>query len=151
MSYTVTLYNNSSDPNQMNKSLTLIGSANCDFKSQMDIENPVVYISGGSHTGVNYLYIPHFGRYYFAKYLGGTSNTSTFECTSDPLMSFKNGILNSPAVIARNPWHFDKYLPDSQMPVESRTIRSTYKFPNVNIFGGTNNCYVLTTIGSGAE
>ena len=150
MSYTVNLYTNASDEKEMNKALTLIGTATCDFKNQMDVENPTVYITGGSHTGVNYMYIPHFGRYYFAKYLGGTSNTSTFECQSDPLMSFKAGILSSPAVIEKNSWHYDKYIPDGDMPVESRTVRSTFKFPNDH-FDGSGNCYVLTTIGSGAE
>lgn len=150
MSYTVNLYTNASDEKEMNKALTLVGTVSCDFKNQMDVENPTVYISGGSHTGVNYMYIPHFGRYYFAKYLGGTSNTSTFECQSDPLMSFKAGILSSPAVIEKNSWHYDKYIPDGDMPVESRTVRSTFKFPNDH-FDGSGNCYVLTTIGSGAE
>ena len=150
MAYTVTLYTNSSDPNEMNKSISLVGTASCDIKSQLDVETPVIDILGGSYTNVNYLYIPHFGRYYSAKYLSGTSNRATFECQSDPLMSFKTGILNSPAVIAKNPWHYDKYLPDGDMPVESRTIRSTFKFPN-NHFDGSGNCYVLTTIGSGAE
>lgn len=150
MAYTVTLYTNSSDPNEMNKSIALVGTASCDIKSQLDIENPVIDIMGGSYTNVNYVYIEHFKRYYYAKYLGGTSNRATFECQSDPLMSFKAGILSSPAVIEKNSWHYDKYIPDGDMPVESRTVRSTFVFPN-NPFSGTDNCYVLTTIGSGAE
>ena len=151
MSYSVNLYINSSDVNHLNKNISLQATASCDFKAPIDVENPVIYINAGAgYDNVNYLYIPEFGRYYFAKCIGGTSNTLTFECVSDPLMSFKTGILNSPAVVSRNPWHYDKYINDSRLPIESRSYRSTYKFPHTTRFDGTNNCYILTTIGTGA-
>ena len=148
MSYTCTLYKNSSAPNHMNKSLTSLGDAACDFKNPINVENPVIYLSGtDAYDKVNYIYIPEFGRYYFATCTGGTGATLTFECTSDPLMSFKSAILASKAVVSRNPWKFDKYIHDDKMPVESRNIRSTFKFPNTNVFDGTHNCYILTTLG----
>lgn len=148
MSYTVQLYKNSSNPNAMNKSIAHRADVNCEFKAPMDRERPTIYISAtDAYDDVNYIYIPEFGRYYFANCIGGTSQTLTYECLSDPLMSFKSGILNSPAVIARNPWHYDKYVPDSKLPVESRTVRSTFKFPNAELFNGDNNSYILSTIG----
>lgn len=119
----------------------------CDFKNPMDVENPVVYINASDeYADFNYMYIPTFGRYYFCKAVAGVSHTLTFECTSDPLMSFKSAILASKAVVARNPWKYDKYLPDSQMPIESRMIKGTFNFPN-NHFSGINNSYILTTLG----
>lgn len=148
MSFNCTLYNNTSNPNVMNKSISALATVACDFKNMIDVENPEVYISAGSgYDKANYMYIPEFGRYYFCKAKAGTGNTLTFECISDPLMSFKNAILSSPAVISRNPWHFDLYLPDSKVPVESRTVSGTFKFPNTNVFGGANNCYILTMLG----
>lgn len=148
MSYTVQLYKNSSNPNALNKSISLQATVTCEFKAPMDRERPTIYISAtDAYDGVNYVYIPEFNRYYFANCIGGTSQTLTFECLSDPLMSFKSGILSSPAVIARNPWHYDKYLPDNRLPVESRTVRGTFKFPNASLFDGSKNCYILTTIG----
>ena len=148
MSYTVNLYNNSSDVNRLNKTITLRATSTCEFKAPMDVERPIIYISAtADYDDVNYVQIPEFGRYYFAKCIGGTSQTLTFECFSDPLMSFKSGILSSPAVIARNPWHYDKYIPDNRLPVESRTVRSTFKFPNASLFDGSKNCYILSVIG----
>ena len=97
---------------------------------------------------MNYLYIPQFGRYYYAKPVGGRGANITYECSSDVLMSFKAGILASPAVISRNPWHFDLYLPDPKLPVEARTVSSVLKFPGDH-FNGLNNSYILTCIGSG--
>ena len=150
MSYTCTIYMNSSAPNHVNKVLSGATDIDCDFKAPMDVENPTIYIAAAdTYDKYNYVYIPEFGRYYFAKCIGGTSQTLTFECTSDPLMSFKSGLLSAKAVISRNPWKYDKYISDSKLPVESRTIRGTFKFPNDH-FNGSNNCYILTTLGSGS-
>lgn len=150
MSYTCTLYINSSNPNVMTKALSGATDCACDFKKPVDVENPTIYINAGSgYDTYNYIYIPEFGRYYFAKAIAGTSNTLTFECTSDPLMSFKNAILNSKAVIARNPWKYDKYIPDAQLPIESRTVRGTFKFSGTHFSNESNYSYILTTLGCG--
>ena len=147
MAYSCTLYVNSSGTDYLNKNLSAGTTLSCEFKAPVDVENPVVYVSGGaSLDGFNYMYIPEFGRYYFAKPVGGTGNTITFECVSDPLMSFRDQILGCPAVISRNPWHWDLYLPDPKIPVEARTISAVKKFPE-NHFRGNNNCYILTVLG----
>lgn len=150
MSYTCTLYNNTSDPNVINKSITSLGDFTCEFKQGIDVERPTVYVAAGStYDKANYMYVPEFGRYYFCHAIGGTSQTLTFECVSDPLMSFAGGILAADAVIARNPWRYDLYLPDPDMPIEARTIKGSFKFPNTELFKGNYNCYILTTLGSG--
>ena len=151
MGYTCTLYTNSSNPNVINKSITSLGDFSCDFKSMIDVETPEVYVAAGAaYDQANYMYIPEFGRYYYCKARVGTGNTITFECESDPLMSFKSGILSSPAVIAKNPWKYDKYISDPGIPIEARTVRGTFKFPQ-NHFDGSLNSYILITLGSGSS
>lgn len=150
MSYNVDLYVNSSDTNVMTKNIAFLATVSCDFKTPIDVENPVVYIGADdTYAACNYIYISQFGRYYYAKPIGGTSQTITLQCQSDPLMSFKQGILAAKAVIARNPWHYDKYIPDGAMPMESRTVRGTFKFTGDH-FNGANNCYILTILGCGS-
>lgn len=150
--YTIYLYLNSSAPNHIIKSLSGETEVQCEFKQPMDVENPTIYISATDvYDTYNYVYIPEFGRYYYAKCIGGTSQTLTFECKSDPLMSFATQIKASKAVVARNAWVYDKYIHDPKIPIESRTVTGTYKFPNQNIFNGDNNSYILTTIGSGGS
>lgn len=147
MSYTCTLYTMTGDPHSFNKTLSSLGDFSCDFKNIIDVETPEVYVAAGAaYDQANYMYISEFGRYYYAKARAGTGNVITFECESDPLMSFKAQILTCPAVIARNPWMYDKYIQDSKMVLESRNIRSTFEFPE-NYFSGSNNCYILTTLG----
>lgn len=150
MAYNVDLYINSSDKNVMNKNITFLATAECEFKTPLDIENPTIYLNADvAYTACNYIYIAQFGRYYYAKPTGGTSNTVTLTCQSDPLMSFKTGILASKAVVSRNAWHYDKYISDGSLPVESRTVKATFNFPN-DPFNGANNCYILTILGCGS-
>ena len=146
MSVNVKFYITGDNPNVMNKSLTLIASVDCDIKEPVNKESPEIYVSGNL-IGVNYAYIAEYGRYYNVYPTGEHGITTRLRLESDPLMSFKSGILASPAVIARNPWHFDLYVPDPKLPIEARTASAILKFPNQTVFDGNNNTYVLTTIG----
>ena len=147
MSVNVKFYITGDNPNVMNKSLTQIASVDCDIKEPVNKERPEIYVQGNL-IGVNYAYIAEFGRYYFVYPTGEHAMTTRLQLESDPLMSFKAGILASPAVVARNPWHFDLYVPDNNLPIEARTASAVLKFPGRD-FDGTNNTYILTTIGSG--
>ena len=147
MSVTVIFYTTGDNPNVMDKSLTQLSSLDCDIKEPVNKERPEIYVTGNL-IGVNYAYIADFGRYYFVYPTGEHANTTRLQLESDPLMSFSTAILASPAVVARNPWHFDLYVPDNNLPIEARTASAVLKFPGRD-FDGTNNTYILTTIGSG--
>lgn len=146
---TVYFYNNSSNTHVMNKEILQIGSADVQFKEPFDIARPVIYLAhNDSILNANYCYIPWVGRYYYGHMEGENGvNMRFYASESDPLMSFKDAILASPAVISRNPWHFDLYVPDPKLPVEARTASGIISFTG-NHFKGDNNSYILTTIGS---
>ena len=146
MSVNVKFYITGDNPNVMNKTLSQIASLDCNIKEPVNKERPEIYVSGNL-MGANYAYIADFGRYYFVYPTGEHAGTTRLQLESDPLMSFKEGILSSPAVIARNPWHFDLYVADPKLPIETRTASAILKFPNQSVFDGNNNTYVLTTIG----
>lgn len=141
----IVLYRTGSDPNEMNKTLSTVGTYNCELKQPVDKEYPEITISGNA-MGANYGYIADFGRYYWLKPITQNNSITKVQGESDPLMSFKGGILASPAVVSRNAWHWDLYLPDNKLPVETRTASAVIKFPE-NHFSGANNCYILTTLG----
>ena len=145
MSVNVKFYITGDNPNNMNKSLSEIASVDCDIKEPVDKVNPEIYVQGNL-IGVNYAYIAEYGRYYWVYPTGEHGIKTRLRLESDPLMSFKAGILASPAVISRNPWHFDMYVPDPKLPIEARSTSSIINFPN-NPFNGSDNSYILTTIG----
>lgn len=145
----VTFYNNASNNHVFNPALSQLAQFDVYFKDQIDVENPDIYVKNdASIINANYCYIPQFGRYYHCKAVGDVNQTIHFVCQSDPLVSFKSAILASPAVISRNPWHFDLYVPDPKLPIEARSAGAVLKFSG-NHFSGSNNSYILTTIGSG--
>jgi hypothetical protein len=150
MSINVNFYITGDNPNVMNKTLTLIAeNVPCDIKEPADSEKPFLFTTGDL-MHANYAYIEHFGRYYWVYPETGQGMTTRYRLESDPLIRFRAGILSSPAVIARNPWHFDLYVPDPKLPVEARTASAVLPFPNKTIFDGNNNSYILTTLGSGS-
>lgn len=141
----ITLYNTGSDPNELNKTLSAIGTYSCTLKTPVDVENPEIRINGTA-LNANYAYIPDTGRYYHLTPITQNNAFVVYQGKSDPLMSFKPGLLQSEAVISRQAWHWDLYLPDNEMPIETRTASAVLKFPQ-NHFSGADNCYILTTIG----
>lgn len=151
MDTTVTFYNRSSNQHTVHASLSLITTVQVKLKEPINIEQPEILLSGAQGAiKANYVHIPDLGRYYTCHSELERGQLVRFICDeSDVLMSFQNAILNSPAVISRNPWHFDLYLPDPKLPVERRTASAVLKFPETGKFNGQNNCYILTTIGAG--
>lgn len=148
MGVKVDFYQTGDNPKIMDKTLTLIASqVDCDIKEPTSVDSPYLFTTGDL-AHVNYAYIEHFGRYYWVYPETGLGMTTRYRLESDPLMSFKAAIRTSPAVIARNPWHFDLYVPDPKLPIEARTASAVLKFPQ-NHFNGDNNSYILTTLGSG--
>lgn len=148
MSINVNFYTTGDNPNVITKTLTLIAeNVPCDIKEPADRERPFLFTTGDM-ISANYAYIEHFGRYYWVYPETGQGITTRYRLESDPLMSFAAAIKAAPAVVARNPWHFDLYLPDPKLPIEARTASAILKFTQ-NHFSGTNNCYILTTLGSG--
>ena len=148
MGVLVDFYRTGDNPKVFNKTLQLIATqVDCDIKEPTSVDSPYLFTTGDL-AHVNYAYIAHFGRYYWVYPETGFGMSTRYRLESDPLMSFKNAILASPAVIARNPWHFDLYVPDPKLPVEARTASGIIKFSGRH-FSGTNNSYILTTLGSG--
>lgn len=149
MGVKVDFYRTGDNPKVFDKTLQLIASqVDCDIKEPTSIDSPYLFTTGDL-AHVNYAYIAHFGRYYWVYPETGFGMTTRYRLESDPLMSFRAAILACPAVIARNPWHYDLYVPDPKLPIEARTASAVIPFPNQTTFDGNNNSYILETLGSG--
>ena len=97
----ITLYKNNSERNCVTKTLTNPRTLNGTLRQETSIKNPIITIAGDENTPFfNYAYIEDFARYYFITDIKSIRNgvwEISFLC--DVLMSFKNDILNSYAVI----------------------------------------------------
>lgn len=119
MAVNVTLYQNYSSPDFVNKNIELISSIPCIIKDDTDIMHPVIEFSSPL-TGGNYCYIQRFSRYYYINQqslLRGQQ--SEIRLDVDVLMSFKNTIYSSKVIAERATNHVNKFLPDI-IPLEAR-------------------------------
>lgn len=93
MALDIYLYDCSSDPNELTKTLTSELQLNGEFRDVIDIVNPEILVDGNIDAH-NYAYIPEFARYY---YITESSIVRTgltlLRLRSDPLMSFRTQIL----------------------------------------------------------
>ena len=103
----ITLYRNNSERNCVNKTLTNPRILNGTLRQETSIKTPVITIAGNDNTPFyNYAYIEEFSRYYFITDIKSVRNgiwEISFLC--DVLMSFKNDILNSYAIVDHTTEH----------------------------------------------
>ena len=98
----VVLYNNASDPEVVDKALTVIGSATASPYESISVESPTLILSDLSVSNVsrvNYMYIEDLGRFYNTRLVMGNNGLYTAYGEVDPLTSFKNAVLNLTCVI----------------------------------------------------
>ena len=144
-------YQNASDKRVINKTLNIqYTMSGCQLATPTSATDPEVIIdmTEGLYQ-YNYCYIPYFSRYYYITDMVELDGVRmSIKCHVDPLMSFKDEILNCNVNSRTNENSYDMYLPDDR-PVETRYIRYSKKF-GVS-FDDFENSYVLITVGNGAS
>ena len=107
----VKLYINESNNNVLNKKITLISEVNILLKYDVDIYKPIIKIKSPLLNNCNYVYIEDFKRYYYITNKKSI-NTDVIELSlkCDVLMSFKNDIINSKALIIKSENLINDYI-----------------------------------------
>lgn len=97
----VTLCNNSSERNEINKTLSTGETFSGTLRRETSVSDPAIMLEyNGNLSGYNYCYIPDFSRYYYITDITSVrTNLWTFKCHVDVLMSFKSSILSSVAIL----------------------------------------------------
>lgn len=109
----VNFYNSKIKKNEINKTLATPIVKTCSVKDGITLEDPVIYMSYDiSLLGLNYAYIPDFGRYYFVTGIEIDGKTIYISLHVDVLMSFKNDILASMGTATRSNF-YNKNIPDT--------------------------------------
>lgn len=103
---TITLYNNSSEPNKISKHLTPISTAlSGSLRNESEMVNPVVLIEGNisSLQNANYARIESFGRYYYITEMKSVRNNIVeLHLHTDVLMSFNISAVSGVVIEAEN-------------------------------------------------
>lgn len=145
MNVTVKLYNNFSDPNVVHKNISLAASYTCQVTSSCSLDSPEILLNINSPLpSFNYMYIPEFGRYYYANVNIVNGNQMLISGNTDVLMSFWNSFRNSQCVAQRSSSHQNPELEDELMPFKAQPKyiyrRSGFAFTP----SSSGGCYVLT-------
>lgn len=146
----IKFYQNVSDKRVINKTLNIeYNLTGCELTEPCSATDPEVIIdmTEGLYQ-YNYCYIPYFSRYYYITEMTAIDGARmSIKCHVDPLMSFKDQILNCDVNSRCNENNYDMYLPDDR-PIESRYIRYSKKFGRS--FDDFTPSYILITVGNGA-
>ena len=142
---TIKLYNNTSAPNYVTKTITLVEELSGALREPTSITDPVITIARSSPVGFNYVQIPEFGRYYYVTGISSELNgliAISLHC--DVLMTYANEIRNMNAIVKRQENEFNLYLDDGIFKAYQNTKHKIIAFPN----GFTQYSYILTLAGN---
>ena len=133
MSFTVTLQNNSSPKNQLDKSLTTILSLTGTLKEDSSVVDPIILAHGDISTIVsaNYMSIQTFGRSYFiTDIISVRNNLVEIHAHCDVLSTYATSIRGNEAIIYRQENDWNLYLDDGSFQVYNNPNILTRPFPS---------------------
>ena len=145
----IKFYNNASAKNVRKKNLTLLTEKNLEIPNLLSIENPTIKVDYSANLkNCNYIYIPEYGRYYFAQLSASFGKHIYMECNVDVLSSFYDSFKNSQCIAERSSSKYTERIEDSEVAV---LCNPTYTFRRLQgQFSPSNNGtnYLLTIGGN---
>lgn len=129
---TITLYRNNSSSNVANKNIVSLWNGSGQLREPCSILRPTIIIEGLNANiidSVNYMYIPDFGRYYYATTTAEYEGLTAVAGKVDVLMSWRSAISNTSGVIARQENIYNDYLKDEQIKAYQNNLIQAQAFP----------------------
>ena len=130
---TITLYNNISEYNAVNKSITELTTLTGTLREESSIIDPVITISDIDDyiSSVNYAYIPDFNRYYFITNIESVrDNLWRISFHVDVLYTYRAEIKSNHAIIERNEDQYDLKLNDGLFKTQQNPRIAQFSFPS---------------------
>lgn len=140
--YTLKLYKNSSENNDVSKTLTDEHRVTGYSRVVVDMLNPVIELAGIEVNSYNYCYVQELNRYYYIENINISPNgVYRLSMRIDVLMTYRDDIMASHGLITKNR-EYNPYTGD--VDVESRYTLEKHEFENG--FDFTNGDFVLVTM-----
>lgn len=127
MSISAIAYTSTSDPKYVSKQLQQLASITMQPITPVDILSPSFRVEFYvSRYPINYVYVPEWHRYYYAKLELLDGQSCLLHCTVDPLMSYAAGIRSCSGVVTRSE-SIGKptYIPDGKLPIAPGEVTVT--------------------------
>lgn len=149
MSFPIVFMYNNEPMNKISKTPVEVYTLEGVLKDETSIVDPVILISkSGTMGDVNYAYIAQFNRYYYIRDAVSNRN-GLWEVTmhTDVLKTFSEGILGSPAIIAKSSKKYNLYLNDADYKCQQNDIIMTQNFPNGFTPGDAGSRFCVCILG----
>lgn len=143
----ITLYKSPGERNRLSRPLTTVKTySTAQLTDVVNVETPELLVNrDDTIIGFDYAYIPAFNRYYFLNDLQVVNgNQFKLFLESDPLMSFRQGILNSSCIAKRSTSNINPEIEDNQAAFKNIPKRIHFKMAEGFTPSATGWCYVLT-------
>lgn len=131
----IILYNVSDEPEAVPKTLASGITRTGTIRDQaVDLQHPIITVTGTLPPGSNYAHIPDFGRYYFLDPPRSVrNNLLEIQMHCDVLQSFYNQILQQRVIVDRAAGVFDAYLHDDRQRMEAYTRSISLPFKSAGL------------------
>jgi len=140
--YTLKLYKNSSENNDVLKNITDENIVQGYSRVVVDMLNPVIELAGIEVNRYNYCYVQELNRYYYIENINISPNgVYRLSMRCDVLMTYRDDILASHGLIMKNK-EYNPYTGD--VDVESRYTLEKHEFEHG--FDFTNGDFVFVTM-----
>lgn len=127
--FSIKAYHNYSENIKIGKTMTLVAEYQGSLKEDCSILKPSVILQIDSFPTFNYIYIPTFNRYYFVVGITSIKNGLwQIDCTVDVLETYATDIKSNIALLERQEFVYNQYLPDPLMEAENTTLVQTLEF-----------------------
>ena len=147
----IKFYKNKSAPNIIPKELEYKFNRIANLKNNTSIINPVITLNVKDYDWViqcNYIFISDFNRYYFIDDIKIVNALIEISMTCDVLESFKNDILNSTQIIARQENKKNLSIIDNRLPMCSDVSITTHLPDKIgDTFTTDEGFFILGTTG----
>lgn len=145
----IILYQNSSEPNRVDKTdyLVKVGTLQGHLRQRSSITDLVIQIEYQRVPDFNYIYFPMLNRYYYVEDISSVNfNLWEISCRADVLMSYKAQIKKVKGLVLRNENEYNPFLKDDAYMTNTTTTTSIIE-PTIDFKPlGLNNDTTIATI-----
>ena len=126
----IQLLTNNSPREFVTKSTTAVATVTGSLREGCSLLRPRFEIAQAAvPSGVNYVYIPDFGRYYYARVNSIRTGLWELECEVYPLMSWATQLRKCSGIVSRSETNYNTYLDDGSFRAYADPEIITKKFP----------------------
>ena len=149
MSFNIELYNNTSENNMLDKTITLQATLTGTLRNETSLLSPEILIEGSASSftpDINYMYISEFGRYYYITDVRTVrNNVIMISGKVDVLMTYASQIRSCTGIIRRNENDWNLYINDGSLMTYANDYVNSQNFPH----GFSGESLILLVKGTG--